>query len=263
MYTDVLKFSDWRVLDEAIRFARGKDGDFFYDRKQLLTLRKGDKEQYRVEGRTAGLWSHAIKHLEEVRPEFVANIIKQIKNTLVDYVKSGKAPDDFEVRYFSTETTSKVKEPLKLINKAPQAAVINLLDLINDKAMLNKPLTEIEEKLVKYIKALADEYASVIERHMKEAVSLDGLRDVSAVRRAINDAKTISFYATSFNKEMRIYLNFKERFFIITEADGVHTGFQISDTQPTAESVISTFMSRFGRKMRFKNYAVYKAFSAF
>lgn len=259
----MLKFTDWVALDEAIKFARGKDNDFFYDRKQLLTLKKGDKEQYRVEGRTAGLWSHAIKHLEEVRPEFVANVIKQIKTTLIDYVKSGKAPSDFEVRYFSTDTTSKVKEPLKLINKAPQAAIINLLDLINDKAMLKKPLTEIEEKLVKHIKALADEYARVIEGHMKEAVSLDGLKDARAVRDAVMKAKTVSFYVSSFDKEMRIYLNFKERFFIITEADGVHTGFQISDTQGNITSVIKTFMSRFGRKMRFRNYAVYKAFSEF
>ena len=259
----MLKFTEWSTLDEAIKFARGKDGDFFYDRKQILTLKKGDKDQYRVEGRTAGLWSHAIKHLEEVRPEFVANIIKQIKSTLVEYVKSGRAPDDFEVRYFSTDTTSKVKEPLKLINKAPQAAIINLLDLINDKAMLKKSLSEIEEKLVKYIKALADEYASVIERHMKEAVDLDSLRDTSAVRKTLDSSKTVSFYVTSFNKEMRIYLNFRERFFIITEADGVHTGFQISDTEPTVQSVIKTFMSRFGRKMRFRNYAVYKAFSAY
>lgn len=259
----MLKFTDWVALDEAIKFARGKDGDFFYDRKQILTLKKGDKEQYRVEGRTAGLWSHAIKHLEEVRPKFVTNVIKQIKTTLIDYVKSGKAPADFEVRYFSTDTTSKVKEPLKLINKAPQAAIINLLDLINDKAMLKKPLTEIEEKLVKHIKALADEYAAVIEGHMKEAVSLDGLKDAQAVRDAMAKAKTVSFYVTSFDKEMRIYLNFGERFFIITEADGVHTGFQISDTQPNVPSVIKTFMARFGRKMRFRNYAVYKAFSEF
>ena len=259
----MLKFTEWSTLDEAIKFARGKDNDFFYDRKQLLTLKKGDKDQYRVEGRTAGLWSHAIKHLEEVRPEFVANVIKQIKNTLVDYVKSGKAPSDFEVRYFSTENTSKVKEPLKLINKAPQAAIINLLDLINDKAMLKNPLSEIEEKLVKYIKALADEYAGVIEGHMKEATALDGLRDTRAIRDAILKAKTVSFYVSSFDKEMRIYLNFKERFFIITEADGVHTGFQISDTQPNVTSVLKTFMSRFGRKMSFRNYNVYKAFSEF
>lgn len=259
----MLKFTEWSTLDEAIKFARGKDNDFFYDRKQLLTLKKGDKDQYRVEGRTAGLWSHAIKHLEEVRPEFVANVIKQIKNTLVDYVKSGKAPSDFEVRYFSTENTSKIKEPLKLINKAPQAAVINLLDLINDKAMLKKPLSEIEEKLLKYIKALADEYAGVIEGHIQEATALDGLRDTRAIRDAILKAKTVSFYVSSFDKEMRIYLNFKERFFIITEADGVHTGFQISDTQPNVTSVLKTFMSRFGRKMRFRNYNVYKAFTEF
>lgn len=261
----MLSFLEWKEqsLSEDIKFAKGKDNDFFYDRKQLLTLKKGDKDQYRVEGRTAGLWSHAIKHLEEVRPEFVANVVKQIKNTLVDYVKSGKAPSDFEVRYFSTETTSKTKEPLKLINKAPQPAIINLLDLINDKAMQKKPLSEIEEKLVKHIKTLADEYARIIENHMKEAVNLDIARDTSTVMKLLNEAKTVSFYTSNQNQEMKVFLNFAERFIIITEPDGVHTGFQISDTQPNVKSVIGTFMSRFGRKMRFRNGNVYRAFSQF
>lgn len=47
---------------------------------------KGDVSKYKVEGKTAGLWGHACKHLNQIDWPFVQNVVKQVKQTLIQYV---------------------------------------------------------------------------------------------------------------------------------------------------------------------------------
>lgn len=257
----MLSFKEF--LSEQIRFAVGKDDDFFYDRFKIIVFKKGDIKEYRVEGRTAGLWSHACKHLEEVEPEFVAQVISQVKQTIAEYIKSDNHPKDYEFRYFSTLTTSKTKDPLKILGSVPREAVVNFLDLVNDKIYTKKELAPIEKKMVKYLKALGNKYAQFIEKIMDKAESIESSRTTEQAKELIQNSDTISFRVIRKDHEMKMYIDFKHRFLIIRDMGGVHTGFQISDTLPNRKSVISTFMERFGRGLRFENINVYRAFKSF
>lgn len=78
-------FTDF--LCEAIKFAKGKDNDYFFHNYAIITFNKGDVSKYKVEGKTAGLWGHACKHLNQIDWPFVQNVVKQVKQTLIQYVK--------------------------------------------------------------------------------------------------------------------------------------------------------------------------------
>ena len=58
----MLSFKEY--LSEDVRFANGKDGDYFYDKFALVTFTRNDKREYKIEGKTAGPQSHACKHLD-------------------------------------------------------------------------------------------------------------------------------------------------------------------------------------------------------
>ena len=83
-------------LLEAIKFKTGKDDDFFFDNYAIVTFGKNDIDKYKVEGRTAGLWSHACKHLDEVDKQFVDNIVAQVKRTMIQYVEDDNHPRTLE-----------------------------------------------------------------------------------------------------------------------------------------------------------------------
>ena len=243
----MLTFKDY-ILYEATRpprFANGKDGDYFYDRFALITFTRNDKREYKVEGKTAGLQSHALKHLSELDAEFVSNIITQIKNTMVKYVEEGNHPKEYEFRYFKSEKIELKGDPLKLINQAPKEAVINFLDMVNDKVMLRKPLAPIEEKMKKFLKTIADKYMEYIMNFMDSAVALDSINYESACVDAIKENSTVYFYVQRNGRDIKVYLNFANRFMILSSNGAVNTGFQLSGTTPTRQSVIKSFLDRF------------------
>lgn len=61
-------FTDF--LCEAIKFAKGKDNDYFFHNYAIITFNKGDVSKYKVEGKTAGLWSHAC--MQAFKPDRLA-----------------------------------------------------------------------------------------------------------------------------------------------------------------------------------------------
>lgn len=248
----MLSFKDFILIeDKPPRFAVGKDGDYFYDKYALITFTRNDRREYKVEGKTAGLQSHALKHLKEIDPEFVSNIVMQIKNTLVDYVEKGNHPKNYEFRYFKNERTEVKGDPIKLINLAPYEAVINFLDMVNDKVLLKKDLAPIEEKMKKYLKTLGDKYMEYLANMTKAAVFLDDIHYEEACKQAIRDNGTVCFDVKREGRDIRVFLNFANRFMILRTYGTINTGFQITGTTPDRASVINTFLSRFGRGMQF------------
>ena len=127
-------FKDYLI--EAIRFSKGRDNDFFDNQFAIVTFNKGDINKYKVEGRTAGLWSHACKHLDEIDKQFVDNIVQQVKRTLIDYIEQDNHPKAYEFNYFNNNKKKVSGDPLTLIKQASRASIINFLDLVNDKYQL-------------------------------------------------------------------------------------------------------------------------------
>lgn len=257
----MLSFKEY--LSEGVRFAAGKDGDYFYDKFALVTFTRNDKRNYKVEGQTAGLHSHACKHLAEIRPEFVNDIITQVKNTLAKYITDENHPKEYEFRYYSGINTEVKGDPLKLLNQAPREAIINFLDMVNDKVMLNKELAPIEQKMKKYLSAMGTEYLKALNGFMDNAVNIDDIPYENDARQEVRNNATICFWVERNGRDIKVFLNFANRFMILRSYNIVNTGFQLSNTTPDRQSVISTFMRRFGSDMRFYKPNTYRVLKSF
>lgn len=255
--------SYYEYIPESVKFAVGKDGDYFYDKYALVTFTRNDKRDYKVEGKTAGLQSHACKHLSEIRPEFVNNIVTQVKNTLSQYIADANHPKDYEFKYYKDFRTEVRGDPQKLLNQAPREAIINFLDLVNDKVMMRRPLAPIEQKMRKYLSVMGDEYMKAINSFMDSAVNLD---EIPYEEQAIHDIRTnatVCFWIERMGRDIKVYLNFANRFMILRSYNVVNTGFQLSNTTPDRRSVIGTFLRRFARDSRFYKQSTYRALKTF
>ena len=257
----MLSFKEY--LSEDVRFANGKDGDYFYDKFALVTFTRNDKREYKIEGKTAGVQSHACKHLDEIRPDFVNDIITQVKNTLAKYITDENHPKDYEFKYYKDQRTEVRGDPLKLLNQAPREAIINFLDLVNDKVMLRKELAPIEQKMKKYLVAMGEEYLKALNSFMDSAVNIDDIPYEEQAKHDIRTNATICFWVERNGRDIKVYLNFANRFMILRSYNVVNTGFQLSNTTPDRKSVISTFLKRFGTGMRFYKPNTYRVLKSF
>lgn len=250
----------------GLKFVNGQDDDFFYDNFKIITFNKGDINNYKLEGRTNGIMSHACKHLSEVNKEFVDNVISQVKNTMIEYVKEDNHPEKYEFRYFSSKGSSSTESPLKLINSAPREAVINFLDLVNDKYILGDTLAPIENKMVKYLKTLAVEYARIIKSYMDVADEVEKTDTVVDILEMFKTSDVVAFYVSEQNmrgSDLKIFLHMKKHAIIMKGYSGVHTMFRIDNSGATRVALIQTVLKRFARKWRFYNANVGRAMDDF
>lgn len=220
-------FTDF--LCEAIKFAKGKDNDYFFHNYAIITFNKGDVSKYKVEGNTAGLWSHACKHLNQIDWPFVQNVVKQVKQTLIQYVKEDNHPRTYEFSMFDRNKKKVEGDPKKLIAKDPYSSIINFLDMINDKVMLKKPLAPIEEKCVKFLEALGDRYGQFIEDVVKKGVDVDQIeRDEDKIK-ALETENYICFNTRNDNSDVynKIYLDVKDNIMVIKTGPMVNTCYQL------------------------------------
>lgn len=223
----MISFSDF--LFEAIKFARGKDNDYFFHNYAIITFNKGDVSKYKVEGKTAGLWSHACKHMNQIDWPFVQNVVKQVKQTLIQYVREDNHPRTYEFNMFDRDKKKVDGDPKKLIAKAPYASIINFLDMINDKVQLKQPLAPIEEKCVKFLDVLGDKYGEFIENVIEKCVDIDTNDGDQNKYDAIEKNNYICFGArndesTVYNK---IYLDIQGNIMIIKTGPMVNTCYQL------------------------------------
>lgn len=250
-------------LQEKINFAKGRDNDFFYHNYAIITLVKGDINKYKVEGKTAGLWSHACKHLYELDPNYVENIVQQVKNTLIKYVEDDKHPRNYEFKMFSRDKKELSGDPKKLISKAPRASIINFLDLVNDKIMLKKELAPIESKMKKYLESLGDKYGTYIEEIIDKSVDVDQIEREEDKVTALTKERYVSFTVRNtetsiFNK---LFFDTKNHIVVIKTNQFVNTCYRVSNSGSTVESFFKTVYDRVMRNAGFQKVSTYRAFS--
>ena len=264
-------FTFAQYLTEAnIRFANAKDVDFYGDiengKETIITFTKDGIANYKEEGKTHGLWSHALKHLVELDSSFVDNVCVQVKGTMIEYLKEGNYPREFEFRYFTNKTVSKTKNPLKLVNTATRESIINFLDMINDKVISREKLAPVEEKMVKYLKTIGDEYAKHIESIRKASVDLDSAKDVREARQMIRDASVFAFSVIIKNfdgdgtHEKKFIISVPDRAIVIENNHGVNTCFQISDCMGGKVAVVRKVFERWlNRRVKVKSALAFGA----
>lgn len=238
-------------LLEAIKFKTGKDDDFFFDNYAIVTFGKNDIDKYKVEGRTAGLWSHACKHLDEVDKQFVDNIVAQVKRTMIQYVEDDNHPRTYEVNYFNKDGNKISGSEKDLVNKASRASIINFLDMVNDKVQLEKQLAPIESKMVKFLKALGDRYAQIIEDKINKAVNIDSIESIEDKKKAIDDNAIITFYIRRrfirSEVDTKIYLDLVNHILIVQTNGYVNTMYQYNNSGDSKMSMLKAFVNRFMR----------------
>lgn len=245
-----------RRLSEDVQFVRGRDDDYFYDNFQLITFNRNDVRNYKIEGKTAGIDSHACKHLDEIDSAFVDSVLQQVRNAMVEYIRAGNYPKSYEFNYFdgyfkADKTAS--ANPIKAINTAPREAVINFLDLVNDKRLNGKDLAPIEAKMTKFLDTLGAHYDDYIQNLIKNAVSLDSSPYQNEIRNTLNRSPIVKFGVDRSHRDMIIYLDFTNNTICMREMDGVHTCFRVDGTFATRGAFIQTIMRRFGKAWYFHN----------
>jgi len=252
------------MIEEALRFAKGKDDDFFNKQFAIITVNKGDINKYKVEGRTAGIWSHACKHLSEIDQEFVDNIIQQVKRTLIDYVDQDNHPKAYELNYFNNQGTKEEGDPLAMVKKASKASIINFLDLVNDKVQLHDKLSPIEEKMVKFLETLGQRYGAYIEAMMEKAEDIDRLTGVDAKYKAFSSGRIISFNIIGLlgnDRPMKVYLDLVHDFIIIKTGEFVNTMYKVNYKGSGRKALLRAFNYKVMKNARFANVDTYRAFS--
>ena len=257
-------FKDY--LTEAIRFSKGRDNDFFDNQFAIVTFNKGDINKYKVEGRTAGLWSHACKHLDEIDKQFVDNIVQQVKRTLIDYIEQDNHPKAYEFNYFNNDKKKVNGDPLTLVKQASRASIINFLDLVNDKYQLKDPRAPIEKKMIKYLEALGDKYGSYIEKAIESSTNIDRIEGDEQKTKAFSEKNVIDFVIVGLKgheAEMRVYLDIKHDLIVIKTGPNVNTMYKVNYNGSGRKDLLKAFDRKVMKNARFFYQSTYRAFRDF
>lgn len=249
---------------ESIKFAKGRDNDFFNNQFAIITFNKGDINKYKVEGRTAGIWSHACKHLDEIDKQFVDNVVQQVRRTLIDYVEQDNHPKAYEFNYFNSDKKPVKGDPLTLVKQASRASIINFLDLVNDKYQLKDQLSPIEKKMLKYLDALGDKYGSYIESIIGKSTNIDKLSTDQQKYDAFEKQDVINFGIIgllSSERPMTIYLDIKHDYIIIKTGEFVNTMYKVNYKGSGRQALLNAFNKKVMKNARFANQSTYRAFS--
>lgn len=235
-----------QFLTEKIAFKKGRDQDYTVHPDTILFFSEDDVRTYVENGKTHGVQSHAIKHLAEFNPEMVKTEVGAARGIIQDFIKSNKV--DFCALYIKGKGFKKLN-PLQAITQANDGAIMNTMDMINDKYQNKKKLSPIENALYKIIRKLEREYIREIEFRINKSVDLDKFESVEDVLEAIEGARIIKF--DGFAKVAQTYyLDFRTNSVVISTPDFVRTMYVYNDPGQGYKQVINNFM----RKMRNVQY---------
>lgn len=251
-------------VTETIRFAKGRDNDFFDNKFAIITFNKGDINKYKVEGRTAGIWSHACKHLDEIDSKFVDNVVQQVKRTLISYVEQDNHPKAYEFNFFADGKNKVAGDPLTLIKQAPRASIINFLDLVNDKYQIHDDLAPIEKKMIKFLNVLGKKYGQYIENILSKAVSIDSLQGDQAKFDAFGDQDVIAMSIVGLmgnERPMKVILDIADDLIIIKTGEYVNTMYKVNYEGSGRKALLRAFNRKVMRKARFQSTSTYRAFA--
>lgn len=238
-------------LEERVNFASAKDSDYpALTDTGILVFSEEAYKKYKVEGKTHGLNSHAIKHLIEFDPAYVNQIISSCRSFLLDLLEKDK---ELEIRYYKSPTQMSKNKPKKIVSSASNGAFMNMFDLINDMKLSKQKLNPIESKMLKYINQFGQRYESIIERKLKNVTDLDSLSFEEIEKRLSEKRGVVSFGVLDRNVSKTIYVDLGDDTMIITTPDFVRSMFRMDNEAKRYVPV------KF-RSARFDNYNVLKAF---
>ena len=159
-----------QFLTEKIAFKKARDQDYTVHPDTILFFSEEDVRTYVENGKTHGVQSHAIKHLAEFNPEMVKTEVGAARGIIQEFIKNNKI--DFCALYIKGKGFKKLN-PLQAITQANDGAIMNTMDMINDKYQNKKKLAPIENALYKIIRKLEREYIREIEFRINKSVDLD------------------------------------------------------------------------------------------
>ncbi len=155
------------------KFARHNPIKVHPEAEKTLIFTPEDEEgyPYKIDERTHGLESHAIKHLYEFKPKIFSDYIEKSRDILMPYIdEQMKILDN---RGYIIDDVTEYED----IEEMNPYYIINALDFINDKTYNNEELTEVEEKLIKLvISPITDEYWRLINFIFKNAIRVQDYR---------------------------------------------------------------------------------------
>lgn len=245
----------YEYLTEKIRFKRGRDQDYTVHPDTILFFNEDDVKTYIENGNTHGVQSHAIKHLAEFKPETVKAEVGIARGIILDFVKSNKI--DFCALYTTGHGYKKIK-PIDAATQAPDGAILNTMDMINDKYQNKKRLSPLENALYKNIRKLEKEYTKEIEYRINHATNIDEYNSVEDVLKAIESSRIIKF--DGYAKVAQTYhLDFKTNSIIISTPDFVRTMYVFNLQGQGYRQVINNFLKKF-RSIQYESKYVAQAF---
>lgn len=240
----MLTFTQW-LLEDTFKFQKAKDQDYTSDPYEVLVFSETAPENYEVEGKTHGQMSHAIKHLVEFEPDFVKNIVSKVKSTIINKLK--EKPHWFCKIWNNTRGFSKLSG-VDAVNDASMYAVLNTLDLINDKQQMKECLLKLDSSIRPFAVDLEKKYNEIISKKIDKAVDLDKTTiKGSALEKKIKKSQIVQFSCKGKSGgTFTVVLDFTDQSLIIGKGDmeTVTTMYRFNNTGTSKSAVVNAFFSK-------------------
>lgn len=229
-----------QFLEEKIQFAYGRDQDYTVDPKTIIFFSEDDIKTYVENGKTHGVQSHAIKHLVEFLPETVKQLVGQARQIIKQYAEKGSLKFcGLYLRGRSFKDTN----PLNVVTQAKDGAILNTLDMINDKYVNKKQLQSVESSLFsKVIKSFEKNYEKEIQKRISKAVDLDKASE-QEIYDAIDSTSVVKFSGMQNNAKYIWYLDLKDNAVIMESSDMIRTMYKYNKPGIGKQTVLN-FLSK-------------------
>ena len=243
----MLTFTKW-LTEAAFKFQKGRDQDYTNDPYEVLVFSEEAPENYEVEGKTHGQMSHAIKHLKEFEPDFVKGVIGKVKTTLRK--KLEEKPHWFCKVWNNLRGFGK-KSGVEAIDDASIDAVLNTLDLINDKNQMKEGLLKLDASIKPFAVELEHKYNEIISKKLDKAVDLNKLTlKGAAFVKKIKKSQVVQFDCNGTGGgKFSVVLDFSDQSLIIGKRDdkdmsSVNTMYRFNNSGTGKSAVVDAFFKK-------------------
>ena len=239
-------FTDW--INESFVFQKGRDQDYTSDPYEVLVFSDTAPDKYEVEGKTHGKMSHAIKHLVEFEPSFVKSVISKVRSTIKNKLK--EKPNWFCKVWSNVSGFGKSSGP-DAVDSASDDAILNTLDLINDKTQMKEKLLKLDSSIRPFAAELEEKYNNIIEKKIDKAVNLDKVTvKGKALLQKIKKSSVIQFDCRGkFGGNFTVLIDFPDQSLIIgkrseDDMSVVNTMYRFNNSGKSKPAVIDAFFSK-------------------
>ena len=190
-----------------------------------------DNEIYEISGDTHGKESHAIKHLIEFEPEFVA----KVANEAISVIQT------FNEVYIKNRKGSILKDGENAKRNLNVKSILNTLDFINDKIYNNEELNNSERKLIPFVDKLTNKYDELVTYYISNHDDIDNISDIKTLTKKLKSGKVLKFTGKYREMLFSYYLNTEDSG-LLAEFDGsIATLFRIDKKGARLNKVASYF----------------------